>query len=90
MRSTLKSVQLELSIPELNERQAHLRKNQSLELYHWRKALQPVVTLVGSRVAQTCMGESIFATLRQQQGWGQKKARFHPEHLDGRRNRFLR
>ena len=50
---TLKGVQLELSVPELDERQAHLRKNQSLNLYYRRKTLQPEVTLDGSREAQT-------------------------------------
>jgi hypothetical protein len=49
---TLKGVQLELSVPELHERQAHLRKNQSLNLYGRRNTLQPEVTLDGSREAQ--------------------------------------
>jgi len=87
---TLKGLQFELSVPELHERQADLRENQSLEFYHRRKARQPVIKLVDFWVAEACMGESIFPILRKQEGWWQQSFRFRSEHRDDRRNRFLR
>ena len=46
---TLKSFQLEPPVPELDERQARPRENQSIDLYDRRKALQPVTIRVSSR-----------------------------------------
>ena len=52
-QGTLKGVQLDLSVPKLDERQARPRENQSLDLCYWREALRPVVTLVVSRDEET-------------------------------------
>src|SRR4030095_11620906 len=45
----LKSFQLDLAVPELEEWQARPRENQSPDLHYRRKSLQSVITLVSSR-----------------------------------------
>ena len=56
VKRVLKGVQLQPSAPELGERQARLRENQSLNLFSRRKALKALVTLVRPREQGTKVG----------------------------------
>jgi hypothetical protein len=88
VKRALKRLQLQPSAPELDERQTGPRENQSLNLFHRRKALQ--VTLVSSREQQTEMSRGFLGALRPQEQSGRKRNRYHSEHRHNRRNMFLR
>ena len=63
----LKSVQMQPSAPELNERQARARESQGLNLVQGRKMLQVIVALVSSREHDTEMGSGSSVVLGQQE-----------------------
>src|ERR1700720_3164309 len=84
VKRALKGVQLQTSAPELDERQARLRENQSPNLLHWRKMVQAVVTRVSCGERETKMGIGFFGALGQQQGNGRQSGRYRSEYGDDR------
>src|SRR5258708_40349803 len=82
VKRALKGVQLQPSAPESEERQARLREDQSLDLVHWRKMIQAVVTLVRSREQETEMGIGFCGVLEQQEGSNRQRVRYLLERRD--------
>jgi hypothetical protein len=64
--------------------------SKNLNLVHWRKMLQVVVTLVCSREQQTEIGGGFSGVWGRQEGSGRQRGRYRWEHRDNRRNMFLR
>src|SRR5258708_2049792 len=80
----LKGGQLQASTPELDERQARLRENQSLNLVHWRKMLPAVVTRVSCSEPETEIGIGFFGILGQAEGNGRQRGQYRWEYGDDR------
>jgi len=87
-KRALKGVQLQASAPELEERQARLRENQSSNLVQRRKMVQAVVALINTRERDTEMGIGFFEALGQEEGKGRQSGRCRWEYRDARRGLF--